>query len=96
MVDTLELYEKADPLEWRLIPMRRGDLLDEIRLIDVPGIMWDAIEKGFFLALRFWKRVKKYGFPSGNWRTATDAQLKVCETFDELWSIVERKRNAKA
>jgi hypothetical protein len=92
----MDAFGKADPSEWRLIPMRHGEMLDEISLVDIPPLMWDAIQKGFFLAIRFWQRVKRYGFPGGNWRSATGAQIRVCETFDELLAKVERIRNGKA
>lgn len=65
-----------DPAEWRLIPIH-GEL-EEIKCVDIPK----AVDGLFFLALRFWKRYKKYGV--ADWRNLTIAQDTIIGLFDSL------------
>ena len=94
MLETLEACDHAGEDEWRLIP-GEGELLDEVFLRDITGIVRPIIDAGFFLAIRFWKRCKDFGMPK-DWRKMTVAQLGVIEMFDRLLAKSNRGKNAGA
>lgn len=75
----MKRYSEADPEEWRLLKGSKQDTPREIKLRDIPKY----VTSEFFLALRFWKRYKRFGIP-GDWREMTPAQLDLLDLFDRL------------
>jgi hypothetical protein len=80
---TFATYSEMAPDAWRLIPLltpgEDGSSYCEVKCNDIPKMVDDK----FFIALRFWKRYKRFSMP-GDWRDWTVAQLKVLELFDTL------------
>jgi hypothetical protein len=54
-------------------------MFDEVKVHEIVGYLSDE----FFLALRFWKRYKRFGIP-GDWRDLKVAQIRVIELFDDI------------
>jgi len=77
VAQTLDSYAGMDKDEWRLIKVD-GDMV-ELKCNDIPRIV-DGL---FFLALRYWKRYKRFGV--ADWRLLTIAQVGVIELFDNLF-----------
>lgn len=70
--------------EWRLIPGLNKELV-EIKCNEIPRM----VDGQFFLALRYWKRFKKYGVLDP--KTMTVAQVRVIDLFDDLMNRREAK-----
>lgn len=83
MGETFRVYAEMEPDAWRLIPLltpdEDGSKYVEVKCNDIPKLVDDQ----FFIALRFWKRYKRFSLP-GDWRSMTIAQLRVIELFDDL------------